>query len=418
MTTFRVLPIQDGDGYLLRSNRGGYLLDGGNFGADPVKMLRERKVRKIRVAVCTSEVPGKLGGILELMASGYPVSEFWLPETLELLPEMARHFSADIDVWRKLVGSGAEKCEPFLWTAFGGPCADDSHRRLLGAAACLALGVSCLPGQGGGDVVHESLESLVLHMLEILSRRVERDSASLLYHGVAQDAGFSRRIEEQIVLCGRLLLEETESSMGKQGAGMVGRGLAMAALAAVFSSHASAKLRYFRRLDRQKDELVPYHPLRCLNGMEVNPRDENVAEAEPESLELLAARMGKGQDGLVFQYADYHCSVLFCGEGRMSFLKRGQSLCLDRPSVVVAPSKGSCVADRAYEHIVSLNTEQDVWVRGFLPSSLKISPYYKNRYRRLCLNNCMTNTLHEVYLSFDDGVWNVNSGGCCQETPE
>ncbi len=76
MTQFRVLPVRDGDAYLLKSRRGSYLVDGGGLGCGLPELLRERKVRKLRAAICSSARPEKLGGILELIGSGQAVSEF------------------------------------------------------------------------------------------------------------------------------------------------------------------------------------------------------------------------------------------------------------------------------------------------------------------------------------------------------
>ena len=109
MTQFRVLPVRRGDAYLLQSRRGSYLVDGGAQGSLLPEMLTDRLVRKLRVAVCSSTCSERLGGILEIMEAEFPVVEYWFPEKVELVPEMAHRFNGDWDGWLKLLGlSGYE----------------------------------------------------------------------------------------------------------------------------------------------------------------------------------------------------------------------------------------------------------------------------------------------------------------------
>ena len=164
-TTFRVLPVDRGEACLLTTRRGVYLFDGGGLGGDLVRLLRDRRVGRLRAAVCTAATAGRLGGILELMDSGYPVGEYWLPEGLRDLARAAQGFDGGFPDWLARCGwpvppdalsSGPDTFPPSLG---GDPLAGAAELALLGAAACTgrlpgrALPMTPSVGLHGGDRV-------------------------------------------------------------------------------------------------------------------------------------------------------------------------------------------------------------------------------------------------------------------------
>ena len=96
--------MRRGDALLLKSGRGTYLIDGGDLSGQLPTMLRERRVGNLRAAVCTFPTPERLGGILDLLADGYPIKECWLPARIGIVKGMARTFNGDWPGWFSLAG--------------------------------------------------------------------------------------------------------------------------------------------------------------------------------------------------------------------------------------------------------------------------------------------------------------------------
>lgn len=160
MTEFRVLPIRGGEAMLLRSPRGGYLVDGGAPGQGLAELLRGRGVHKLRAAICTAVDTDRLGGLAELLESGYPVSEYWFPAGLEALVEMARRFNGDWSGWLGSVQSpdGVLPQPEGLWSGVAEMLPLDApRRRLEGAAVLLGLALTaCLGWSPYGHLSREA----------------------------------------------------------------------------------------------------------------------------------------------------------------------------------------------------------------------------------------------------------------------
>ncbi len=109
------------------------------------------------------------------------------------------------------------------------------------------------------------------------------------------------------------------------------RGLACAAMAATVISRLNGKLRFFHRTDRLEEELVPRHPLRCLNGVETEPLKGMKGKVVSSDLLRDAGRFSGVREGLVFQYGDADCGALLCGDGKMRFLGRRNCCILTGP---------------------------------------------------------------------------------------
>ncbi|MDC0336447.1 hypothetical protein OAN24_06110, partial [Pseudodesulfovibrio sp.] len=423
MTQFRVLPVRRGDAFLLVSPRGDYLVDGGELGNGVPKMLDDRKARKLRAVICTSACSERLGGVLELMEAGHTVSEYWLPQGLELLIEMGRRFNGDWEGWLHLLGNGSDTPSSDTdkgWARFVQMLPqNETQRRLEGAAVLIGLGmVACLGwspysklsrkalwGEDHRDSLY-GLSRFFNWTLELLTERAasrwreNKTAMSRIINRLGWRLFHGGGPEDLALLCGRLLLAESELLPGgdERGTRAVVQGLAMASMTAALLTKNSAKLRFFRHTGQLEEHLVPRHPVRCINGVEVNPLIGLAPTAAPQTILHEARALSGHREGLVFQYGDSDCSVLFCSDTRMTFLNKIQRLELDRPTVITAPRQGSYIADRAYNHIESSVPKKNIWVRTHNPGMRKVSSFFTDQEHKACLHNCQDLTLQEILL--------------------
>lgn len=378
-------------------------------------LLEERRTRKLRAAVCTSATPGRLGGILNLLQARFPVREYWLPEGLAILPELARRFNGDLDGWLAAAGRSApdEKTASLHWRI---PTPEGAGNRLQGAACLLALAMAASRGSWQ-DVLPPGGErdpaSILLYIMRLLSRQ-----AAARWSGAGEETGTvlwtlgCRLLEggspENLgALCGRLMLDELD----REGRALprplrdAVRVMILAAMTASLADREKADFRFFRPASRMVEHLVARHPLKCLNGVESAPLAGLARIAGPETILSLAGEMAQSGSGLVFQYGEARCGALFCGDTRMGFLGKGEWLNLDRPTVVAAPGSGSCSLERAYDHITSGAPSADVWVRGFLPKSHKVSEAFRRQENKFCLYSSRNLLFQEILLRFDKVGW-------------
>ncbi|MBU4191713.1 MAG: hypothetical protein KKD85_05215 [Proteobacteria bacterium] len=430
--------MRTGDACLLCGARGNYLVDGGGPESGLPSMLADRRVRKLRAAVCSLACPERLGGVLELMEAGACVAEYWLPEGLESLPGAACRFNGDWTGWQRLVLGSDAVPGVTPGVPLPPPCAQSGQAalRLHGSAMLIALALSCLDGDSGkaelslalaaqaGTVAagqppcggESSLRRFLGRALVALAVRAARrggvvggpTARSLCVAGCRQMTGSG--LAGLALLCGRLLLDEAP---GNSARAAIVRGLGLAAMAAALLSVQRARLRFFALSPQLQSGLVARHPIKCLNGVEADPLAGLPEQVGPELLRQQVRRLADPDNGLVFVYGDAGCGALFCGDTRLKFLGRGEAVRLDRPTVVAAPRQGSVTADRAYGAIVSDDSSRDVWVRGFLPASRKVAPGFKAQGVKVCLNNCRTLAMQEILLEFAGGRWNREAGDEC-----
>lgn len=436
MTEFRVLPVRRGDAFLLHAARGTYLVDGGVDGCDLPEILRDREVKRLRAAICTAPCRERLGGLLDLLESDIDMGEIWLPENIELLIESARRFDGDWEGWLRLLQHGKElKYDlPDDWIIPPEGSVDNVRRHLEGAAFLIGLGLTACLGKSpyagvsretfvAGDQA-DSRAGLVRFFQWSLETFADRAASRWRRHGESVDR-IVRRMgwrlffgggpEDMAHLCGKLLLAEADRLPGgeERGTRSVIKVLALSAMTAAQLCKTDATIRFFRRTTKQKDHLISRHNVKCLNGFEPPTLPRLGSSTSARSLLERAKRMAGHKEGLVFQYGERACSVLFCSDTRMSFLNKGQAIRLDRPTVVTAPRQGSVAADRAYDHIISDNPAMDYWVRAHFSNARKMSPCFKNKPNVLCLTDCHSRTLQEVLLSFDKDRWSPRAGGSC-----
>lgn len=184
---------------------------------------------------------------------------------------------------------------------------------------------------------------------------------------------------------------------------------------AVLLARSDVRIRFFRPIGLLEPVLVPRHPFRCLNGIEMDPLKGITPKVTPRQLVRMAQTATGPGGSLVFQYGERACGALFCGESRFSFLEQGESVRLDRPMVIAAPGQGGVSLDRVYDRIVSSEPDRDVWVRGFRPAGRKCAPSFKAAPVARCLNDCRNQTIQEILLHSDGSGWSVLSGGLCPD---
>lgn len=434
MTAFRVLPVRRGDAYLLHSSRGSYLVDGGGYGNDLPGLIEERRAKKLRAAICSSACSERLGGILELMEAGHAVAEYWLPEGIERVIESACRFNEDWREWAKLFE--CEKAEinrsdrNRILTS-GKPFPVSENRRLHGAAIMIELawiGIGSTPHLSRISPLFNELSTeentlgqQFIQMLILLAERatIRRSANTQQVSVLCKQAGWQllqgSTPEELAMMCGRLLLAEAEILSGgtERGTKAVIQGLALATMAAALLSNTTTRIRSFRHTGQREDFLVPRHPMVCINGKEVDPHSVLPRSITPKAIHQMARQLSAHKEGLVFQYGDIGCSALFCGDSRMMFLDKNDTISLDRPTIITAPRQGNSAADRTYGRITSAFPQEDVWIRSHYSNARKISVYYKNQPNKICLNNCQNLTLQEILLNFSNNQWRTLAGGIC-----
>lgn len=438
MTEFRALPIRRGDAFLIRSTRGDYLIDGGVPGCGLTDLLTERKVRKLRAAVCTNMCTERIGGILELMESGYAVSEYWLPASIDRLLTCARFFNGDWDTWLHLIqGEGCKTPATSIaegWDEQRPPSRSQRERDRLGdTATLLGLGVSACLGwspyghlspeifSGADSSQFPGLIPFFDSTLAVLSSRIEERNhrADARVGSLLRDAGISLFAgggpDELALQCGRLLLAEAQQLPGgpERGQRAVVTTLALGTMAGALLSRTKSTVRFHTPTGRLENLLVPHHPIRCVNGAPLETHARIPDSLKPDEI-LREVKQATGyRDGLVYQFGNAGCSVLFCGDSRLAFLARDERLRIDRPTVVVSPRQGSPSAERAYDRILSTRPGQDVWIRTHLSYAHKVSTYFKTKPNKHCLTHCRDYSLQEILLRCEQDKWATVSGGGC-----
>lgn len=434
MTQFRVLPVRCGAAYLLKSKRGSYLVDGGRREGSLCAMLTDRRVGKLRAAVCSSTTPERIGGILELLENGYNVKEYWFPNTVGVLAAMARRFNGDWKQWIKLTHPGTPNPEICTQRHSSGiPPKDFLSRNMksaitligLAAATCLGRSPVIAPHDDSSqDQIFPSTPGLPYFFDRIFSLLTDQISThwskenaptNRLLNRMGQKLFSSNGPEDLIVVCGQLILAETdrpECTLPKETKRMV-RELIVAATISAMLTKNSATLRFFRQTDTLCNTLIPRHPFKCLNGIEALPAEFLPKECLPKDIFHYSQNEIRKKEGLTFRYGDGQCGVLFCGDTRLSFLGKQGKIQTDRPMVIAAPRQGYCSADRSYKRIISYNPNRDVWVRSHYSYARKVANSYREKPLKYCLNNCVSLTVREILLRFDTDRWNTESGGSC-----
>lgn len=426
MTQFRTLPVRRGDAFLLQSRRGDYLVDGGAPGCGLPEMLADRKVRKIRSVICSTAGPDRIGGVIDLLRSGFTPREIWYPESLETMVEAARCFNGDWSGWVRCVTGNdlAANVKPESWPLASIAAQDAVQRRLCGATGLLLLAMStCLgdPPCLGASLAHGTVRHILEPLVTGLAQRCASGERAVPYGGLSHlgwqllQAGSE---VELILLCARLLRENVECMPGKSARKTkeLVASLAMTAEFAALLTTVNSRIRLFRNTGRMEEQLVPRHPMQCINGIAVAPDAVRHVPPTPESILRLARSLHNRKRSLVFRYGDRHCGVLFCSDTRLRFLER-HPLMVDRPTVITAPRQGNVACAQAYERILTVNGADVIWVRAHSPGSRKIAEEFKQQTIPLCLTGCTTYATQEILLQATPMGWHPLSGGRCTCPP-
>ncbi|QJB56210.1 hypothetical protein [Pseudodesulfovibrio sp. zrk46] len=438
MTEFRVLPIRCGDSYLIRSGGcGDFLFDGGQDGCGLHELLEERKVRKLRAVFCTNTCRERLGGILDLMETGMGVTEYWFPESLDLLMESARRFDGDWQGWLAQGSNG--KQIPYLadpqWNTFPDILPRDSARRRMESVAMLiALGMTLCLGETpyahltrdsfivkDNDEAEDGLTKFFISTLETLS-----DRAACRWQG--EGAPVNRAItvigkrlmrggttEDVAHLCGRLLLAEADLLPGgaERGVRSLVTTLALTAIAGALILKSPARVRFMSNADCCQYAGLSRVPVKCINGCPAEDRYTLPDLMSPKEILEQARQTIDFRNGLVYQYGNRDCGVLLCGDTRLPFLGNGEALVLDRPTIIAAPRQGGPSTERAYAHIHADDPNRNIWVRTHYSTARKVATSFSLQPNKLCLNNCGDTTLQEILIRRTNGNWEQVSGGRC-----
>ncbi|MGE4194033.1 MAG: hypothetical protein AB7E51_11645 [Pseudodesulfovibrio sp.] len=412
-TVFRALPVRRGDAFLLRTGRGAYLFDGGCLDSALPGMLRERLVGKLRSVVCTSASPERLGGVLDLMDEGYPVGEYWLPESLLDLILAGRGFDGGFPDWlvRCSLPVPAEAAFPIPSTlppvAGDMPLTGGATLALLCAAACLGE----LPPAPRPMTPASAFLAVMKQLLDDKSGEGGDRLGGLLLATLDRRRGDAADLA---VLCGRMLAAEAEKLpvAGRDPRRDVARGLALAVLAEGLMAR-DVTIRFFRQTNRLENRFIPLHPLMCLNGLPAPGGKRKVLPASAGTVFRAARALSGAGAGLVFRYGSGRCGALFCSDSTMAFLGRGNVLPVDRPTVISAPQLGGVGNDEAYARIASRDPHRDVWVRSHLSFGRKVSEEFRSLPVKYCLRNCADRTVQEVLLTFSGKGWEKRSGADC-----
>ena len=379
-------------------------------------MLRERQVGKLRAAVCTFACPERLGGIVDLMDMGYPTGEYWLPESLRIVAEAARGFNGDWPAWFALCGRPVPKLKPPVLQRYP---SDPLEEELTGCAMLAILACACcvgkLPEQTPLPLLPTQAIGAVLKILTDHTAKNWSGTLSSLLRDVGNHFVSGGGPADLALLCGRLLFRAGNTLKVKhhKGCRTAARGLAMVIMVEALRARDNHRIRFFQRTDQWEDKLVPRHPFKCLNGIEVSTLSRKDDSVNARTMHEAALSLTEPGGGLVYQYGDRHCGALFCGNTKMSFLHRHTPTLVRRPTVITAPQRGGLDVEDAYGYIISTDPSSDVWVRAHYSYARKVSDSFKNKPVRYCLYNCAYRTVQEVLLTFSEGRWKSLAGGIC-----
>jgi hypothetical protein len=413
-TIFRVLPVDRGEACLLTTRRGVYLFDGGGFTGDLPRLLRERRVGKLRAAVCTSASVERLGGLLDLMDSGYPVGEYWLPEGLRDLAGAARGFDGGFPDWLVRCGWPVP-----VEAAFPVPDTLPSVERsqpLTAAAELALLGVAaCTGGLPPAPRPMTPLATLSAVAELLLARTAKAGGGDLLPLCLDTLGRWAADDAAGAVLCGRLLAHHAErlAVSRHRTAREVAGTLALAVAAEGLLARDGARVRWFRQTGRLEELLVPRHPVMCLNGQTASGGSAPAGRVSAAGLFQAVRRLNAPATGLVFRYGDADCGALICGNSALGFLGRRTVLPLTRPTVITAPQQGGLGGEQAYGRVGASALGGDVWVRSYVAFARRVADGFRRQPVRCCLCDCRNRTVQEVLLAFGRGRWRRLSGADC-----
>jgi hypothetical protein len=398
------------------------LFDGGIDGCDLPAMLTERKIRKLRVVACTNPCRERIGGILDLLETGYPITEYWFPQDIRDLCDAAGRFNRDWHAWQQAV-TDKNQLTPSPSSPIYNDYKPGCFNWLESAAMLMELALSACDKNSSGlksFLANTGTEARFSALLNTLTTRAaerwsETPPSQALMTAIARQYIGGGDVQALARLCGRLLLEEADLLPGgeERGTKALVTTLSLTSMTAALLAGTTAKIRFLKTSCTQADHLIANHPVKCLNGVPSAPMNDEKQTTTPEHILMVATRFSGHRRSLVYQYGNANGSALICGDSKFTFMGRGRRFTLNCPTVVLAPRQGGPSAECAYPHIHSLKPQKDIWVRSHYSYARKISNYFKMKKGKVCLCNCRDYTLQEIMLRHNGTTWDRLAGGTC-----
>jgi len=323
MTTFRALPVPEGDAFLLQCASGNYLVDGGRRrrGTQTLpSMLLEHGVSSLDAAIVTHTDRDHVDGIEDLLRDEFGVREYWVPIEWLDTAHTAALFKGG---WREWLEHARELLRHRDMTVM-----DDAPRTRERVTTRRSLA-------HGGDRLLEfaaALAAYCTHDRRFTMMRGDRDVYhSWLPNGLA-----------------------------------IARAMRIIGAASIGLSHAPC-VRFFEYHNARVDHRVADHPFVCVNGDEAMaplnlPRDAR----DQVALMLRSVSLTRSnRESRVFQY-QRDAAVLFCADSNLSFLGKRNQIELAPPAIVTVPHHGAFANACAYERVAGSDL---TWVRSDRPKS-------------------------------------------------
>lgn len=400
MTTFRALPVAQGDAFLLTTSHAqAYLVDGGRRRAGVPSIpsqLRASGITDLNAAIVTHTDRDHVEGIEDLLLDRFPVSEYWVPANWLDTVHTARLFQGNWSAWIDTVREILSRREPWTFDADSprrrrvendAPRDDDRTLNadlVLGgiAMSALALATTKLEESTTSEALNYRRNQLLMRAAEIL-RRGEQVKDDLRLHFER----FEFSIEEETpwrpewypYLPAAFTLSRvataavegiySDSAELTRTLATIGRTSAALAEQRLYRRRRRPWIRFFDYSGAVVDHVVAGHPLICVNGVEVT---EPIAMPSVTAYEMVAlvARTASlsrvNRESRVFRFDDGASEVLFCGDSGLAFVN--QPITLERPAVVTAPHHGAIANARAYSLVTGRRL---TWVRSDQQNSTK-----------------------------------------------
>ncbi len=324
MTTFRALPVPEGDAFLLRCASGNYLVDGGRRRRGKERLpslLRAHGVSSLDAAIVTHPDRDHVEGIEDLLRDEFWVREYWVPVEWLDTAYTAALFKGGWQEWLE-------------------------HARDL-------------------------LRHRDLNVMEEAPRRGEHDSPSSLARGGERLLEFGSALTAYCTYDRRFTMMRSRDGAHDRFEAWLPDGLqiarAMKSIGAASIALSSRRVRFFEYCNARVDHDVANRPFVCVNGVEaIAPLDLPRFPRDQVALMLRSVSLSRSnRESRVFLY-ERDSAVLFCADSNLSFLGKRQQIELAEPAIVTVPHHGAFANASAYERIAGRDI---TWVRSDRPKS-------------------------------------------------
>lgn len=390
MTTFRALPVAQGDAFLLTtSDTRAYLVDGGRRRAGVPSMpsqLRASGVPVLDAAIVTHTDRDHVEGIEDLLSEMFPVAEYWVPVNWLDTVRNARWLSGNWRAWIETVGKILSRDESVAIDGGDLPRGrsgdaerrrdDEGERALMKdlvvggiATSALALATTSLEESTSSESFNARRERLLSHTTEIVSQAEETEdylrpvNLSRFYDGIPYPDGNAAAVLSRAAASAVEGIRSDAAELTRTLA-TIGRGAFALATARrwFWPDPGRPRIRFFDYRGAIVDHAVPGHPMNCVNGSEVTEPIE-MPRAMTYDLVAMVTRVASlsrvNRESRVFRFDDGRSEVLFCGDSALAFADR--PIALGQPAIVTAPHHGALANAKAYSRVAGARL---TWVRS------------------------------------------------------